>query len=533
MKYKIAGVLSACTMMTFGAGTAWADYNLRILHTNDVHDRVESVTKYNNSCAAEDDAAGKCFGGYARLATAIRDAKAQGGNVLAVDGGDQFQGSLYYSTYKGELTAKLMEMAGYDAMTIGNHEFDDGPDVLEAFIKASKIPVLSANVHPTASSSLDGEIIPETTIELGGEKIGLIGITTEETPDISSPGDQVEITNSEMALRYSVARLRLAGVNKIIVLSHSGSYKDFELAKTVSGIDVIVGGHDHQLFSNSNEKAAYPYPVVETAPDGKPVLIVQAYAYSRYLGELDVTFNDDGVATAWSGEPIPLDASIKPAQDVLDVIALASGKVDAVRNIEVGTFTAPADGSRETCRHMECSMGSLIADAMLWKAGNGYQVAIQNGGGVRASIDEGTVNMGDVMTVLPFQNALATFKLSGKDIVASLEHGVSKLDEDKGQFPQVAGLKFDLDTSKPVGSRVSNVMVADGDSDGYDPIEPNKLYGVVSNDFMRNGGDGYVLFRDNATDVYDFGPNLEQAVADYISMNSPMRPTTGDRINLK
>jgi 5'-nucleotidase len=278
MKRKIAGLLSACTMLTFGAGSALADYDLRILHTNDVHDRVESVTKYNNSCSAEDETEGKCFGGYARLATAIRDNRAMGGNVLVLDGGDQFQGSLYYSTYKGKLTAELMAMAGYDAMTIGNHEFDDGPDVLAAFIKASKIPVLSANVKPLGGSGLEGFIKPDTIVEVGGEKIGLIGITTEETPDISSPGDHVSITDSEMALRYSVARLRLKGINKIIVMSHSGSYKDFELAKTVSGIDVIVGGHDNQLFSNTNEKADYPYPVVETAPDGKPVLVVQAYA---------------------------------------------------------------------------------------------------------------------------------------------------------------------------------------------------------------------------------------------------------------
>ena len=531
MKRKIAGLLSACTILTFGAGSALADYDLRILHTNDVHDRVESVTKYNNSCSAEDETEGKCFGGYARLATAIRDNRAMGGNVLVLDGGDQFQGSLYYSTYKGKLTAELMAMAGYDAMTIGNHEFDDGPNVLAAFIKASKIPVLSANVKPLGGSGLEGFIKPDTIVEVGGEKIGLIGITTEETPDISSPGDHVSITDSEMALRYSVARLRLKGINKIIVMSHSGSYKDFELAKTVSGIDVIVGGHDNQLFSNTNEKADYPYPVVETAPDGKPVLVVQAYAYSRYLGALEVTFDDDGVAKAWSGEPITLDASIKPAEDVLAKIAEVSGAVDAIRTVEVGSFTTAADGSRESCRAMECAMGSLIADAMLWKAGEGYQIAIQNGGGIRASIDEGTVTMGEVLTVLTFQNALATFKLTGADVVASLEHGVSMVSEGKGQFPQVSGLKFDLDLNAPVGSRISNVMVDEGGT--FVPIDPAKTYGVVSNDFMRNGGDGYALFRDNATDVYDFGPNLEQAVAEYIGMNSPMIPATHDRIMMK
>ena len=176
-------------------------------------------------------------------------------------------------------------------------------------------------------------------------------------------------------------------------------------------------------------------------------------------------------------------------------------------------------------------MGDLVADAMLAKAGEGYQIAIQNGGGIRASIDAGKVDMGEVMTVLPFQNTLATFKLSGKDIVASLEHGVSAVADGKGQFPQVAGLKFNLDLAADNGSRVSNVMVMENGS--YSPIQDSKLYGVVTNDFMRRGGDGYVLFRDNAVDTYDYGPNLEQAVAEFIEAHSPMAPATNGRIILK
>jgi 5'-nucleotidase len=139
--------------------------------------------------------------------------------------------------------------------------------------------------------------------------------------------------------------------------------------------------------------------------------------------------------------------------------------------------------------------------------------------------------MGEVMTVLPFQNTLATFKLSGKDIIASLEHGASGVADGKGQFPQVAGLKFDLDLGAADGARVSNVMVVENGS--ATPIDPDKLYGVVTNDFMRRGGDGYVLFRDNGVDAYDYGPNLEQAVAEYIAANSPMAPATNGRINLK
>ncbi|MCH2274332.1 bifunctional metallophosphatase/5'-nucleotidase [Thalassospira sp.] len=530
MKHKIAGLLSACTMLTFGAGSALADYDLRILHTNDVHDRVESVTKYNNSCSAEDETEGKCFGGYARLATAIRDNRAMGGNVIVVDAGDQFQGSLYYSTYKGELLAELMNLVDYDAMAVGNHEFDDGPEVLADFIKASTTPILSANIE-TSVAGLNELIKPETIMTVGGERIGIIGLTTPETAEISSSGPDVVFNDLASSLQTSVDRLRAQGINKIVALNHSGSYADFDIVGKVSGVDVIVGGHDHLLFSNTVENASYPYPVVMNGGDGDPVLIVQAYAYTRYLGDLAVTFDDNGKAIAWSGEPISLDASFTPAEDITAVIDTKRDAVDAVRTIEVGNFTTAADGSRETCRAMECAMGSLVADAMLWKAGEGHQIAIQNGGGIRASIDEGTVTMGEVLTVLPFQNALATFKLSGADVIASLEHGVSMVSEGKGQFPQVSGLKFDLDLNAPVGARVSNVMVNEGGT--FAPIDPAKTYGVVSNDFMRNGGDGYALFRDNATDVYDFGPNLEQAVAEYIGLNSPMTPATHDRIMIK
>jgi 5'-nucleotidase len=531
MKRMTLGLLAACSMLTLGGAPALADYQLRILHTNDVHDRVESVTKYNNSCDAKGEADGKCFGGYARLATAARDARAQGGNVVLLDAGDQFQGSLFYTTYKGTLTAELMALAGYQAMTIGNHEFDDGPENLVRFIENSKIPVLSSNLMAGPGSPLHNKVKAYTVLEVGGQKIGIIGLTTEETPEISSIGPDLTFMKSEEALRIAVAKLKLEGINKIIVLGHDGSYRDLEIAKRVDGIDVIVGGHDHLLFSNTAKNASYPYPLVEHTPNGDPVLIVQAYAYSRYLGDLNVTFDDDGKPVKWQGEPITLDSSIKQAPDILAAIEAKRGPVDAIRTTIVGDFSAPADGSRESCRSKECAMGDLVADAMLTKAGHGYQIAIQNGGGVRASIDAGQVDMGEVMTVLPFQNTLATFKLSGKDIVSSLEHGVSGVADGKGQFPQVAGLKFDLDLGAADGARVSNVMVVENGS--ATPIDPDKLYGVVTNDFMRRGGDGYVLFRDNGVDAYDYGPNLEQAVAEYIAANSPMAPATNGRINLK
>jgi 5'-nucleotidase len=174
-------------------------------------------------------------------------------------------------------------------------------------------------------------------------------------------------------------------------------------------------------------------------------------------------------------------------------------------------------------------MGNLLADAQLDRVKDqGITISIQNGGGLRASIDGGEVTMGEVLTVLPFQNTIATFQIKGSDLVAALENGVSQIDDGAGRFPQVAGMKFSFDKSKPAGSRTSDVQVKEGSA--FVPIDPNKVYGVVTNNYVRGGGDGYKIFATAAQNAYDFGPNLEQAVADYLGAHNPYKPYTDGRI---
>src|SRR6056297_828757 len=160
-------------------------------------------------------------------------------------------------------------------------------------------------------------------------------------------------------------------------------------------------------------------------------------------------------------------------------------------------------------------MGNLVADAMLDRVEDqGVSIAIQNGGGLRASIDEGEVTMGEVLTVLPFQNTLATFDATGQMIIDALENGVGQVEEGAGRFPQVAGLKYTWQASAEPGSRIRSVEVMeDGE---WAPIDPEKVYGVVTNNYMRNGGDGYRMFRDGMN-AYDYGPGLEVVVADYMA----------------
>ncbi|MGH1464968.1 MAG: bifunctional metallophosphatase/5'-nucleotidase [Cognatishimia sp.] len=514
--------LTTAAALAVTTGMASADYALTILHTNDFHARFEPISRFDSGCSADSNAEGKCFGGSARLKSAVDAARAQYANSVLVDGGDQFQGTLFYTYYKGKLTAEMMNTLGYDGMTVGNHEFDDGPEVLRGFMDAVNFPVLMSNADVSAEPHLAGVLKKSTIIEKGGEKIGMIGLTPENTDELASPGDNITFTGAVGAVQAEVDRLTAAGVNKIIVLSHSGYSVDLKVAEMTTGVDVIVGGHTNTYLSNVSSRAEGPYPTVVGDTQ-----IVSAYAYGKFLGQLNVVFDDDGVVKSATGEPLIMDRFISEDDTVKARIAEAAKPLDEIRNKVVAETASEIIGVREECRAVECAMGNLIADAMLDRVKDqGVQIAIQNGGGIRASIDAGAVTMGEVYTVLPFQNTLSTFQVTGATMMAALENGVSQVEEGAGRFPQVAGMSFAFDLAKPAGERVSDVMV------GGAAIDVNKVYNVVSNNYVRNGGDGYKMFKD-AMNAYDFGPDLAEVTADFIAKNAPYAPYKDGRITQK
>jgi 5'-nucleotidase len=531
-KHLRLGLFSA-SVLALTAGTALADFELNILHINDLHSRIEAISKSDSTCSAEDAAANECFGGIARVKTAIdaRRAELSGKNVLTLDAGDQFQGSLFYTTYKSAPIADFMNAIGFDAMAIGNHEFDDGPEELAKFIDALKFPMISGNTLAGLNSPVADKFKPYIVKDFGGEKVAVVSVLATDTDETSSPGDSILFADEIGYLKDAVKEIEGQGIDKIVLLSHVGYVKDQEIAAAVDGIDVIVGGHSHTLLSNTDEKAAGPYPTMVKNPSGKDVPIVQAYAYSKYLGDLTVVFDDAGVVKTATGEPKLLDASVTPDAGFVAKVAELAGPIEELKLKEIGATAEAIDGSRETCRAMECTMGNLVADAMVDRLSDqGITIAIQNGGGLRASIDAGTVTMGEVLTVLPFQNTLASFQLKGSDIVAALENGVSQVEEAAGRFPQVSGLKYTADLNKPAGSRITAVEVKEGD--GFVALDPNKLYGVATNNYMRGGGDGYKVFSTGGQNAYDFGPGLESVVADYLAKNNPYKPYTDGRITV-
>ncbi|GAA4225538.1 5'-nucleotidase [Sagittula marina] len=512
--------MTSAAALALIAGSASADYSLTILHTNDFHARFEPISKYDSGCSAEDNTAGECFGGSARLQTAITDAKARSDNHILVDGGDQFQGTLFYTYYKGKLAAEMMNQMGYDAMTVGNHEFDDGPEVLRGFVDALDFPILMSNADVSGEPLLADTLMKSTVIERGGEKLGLIGLTPQDTDELSSPGANIIFTDPSEAVQAEVDKLTEEGVNKIIVLSHSGYGVDQKVAENTTGVDVIVGGHTNTLLGDmEGAEGAYPTMVGDTA-------IVSAYAYGKFLGELNVTFDDEGNVTEASGAPIIMDAAVTEDEATKSRIAEAAVPLDEIRNKVIAETSEAIDGSRDVCRAGECQMGNLVTDAMLARVKDqGIDLAINNGGGLRASIDGGEVTMGEVLTVLPFQNTLSTFQVTGATIKEALENGVSQMEDGGGRFPQVSGMSFTVDPSAEVGSRVSEVMVGDA------PLDEGKVYGVVSNNYVRNGGDGYAMFRD-AENAYDFGPDLADVTAEFLAEVGPYTPYTDGRIKV-
>lgn len=522
----------AAVLATPAIVRAQAPLRLTVLHTNDVHSRHEPINRLGAACRTEEQRPGACFGGSARLAAAIvaerAVAAAEGRIVLMLDAGDQFMGSLFYTHWRGEAEREVMNAIGYDAMAVGNHEFDNGPPVLARFGAALGCPLLSANIDAGEEPVLGGLIRPFTVIEREGVRIGIVGVTTADTPRMSSPGPRVRFGEEAAGLRAGAEAARAAGVRAVLALTHVGLVADHRLAATVPGLAAVIGGHSHTLLSNSAGGAAGRYPIPAAGAGGIAVPIVQAGAFNRYLGRLDLDLDRDGRVLAATGDARELAFADPRDPAVEALLARLAEPMAAIRGRVVGALAGPV--SNAECRIAECALGNLVAEAMLDAArGTGATIALQNGGGLRAGMPAGAVTWGDVLAVLPFSNTLATFRLSGADLRAALENGVSAAELAGGRFPQVAGLRVTWRADRTAGERIAAIEARDPDGT-FSPLDPSRLYGVVTNNFMRQGGDGYTVLRDRAVDPYDSGPNLEEVFADWLARRSPVAPATDGRI---
>ena len=479
-----------------------AAHRLTVLHLNDFHSRHEAVDGRAMACDAGREG---CFGGSARLATAIKAqraaAEADGRAVLLLDAGDQFQGSLFFTAHHGMAELAVMHAVGTDAMAVGNHEFDSGPGTLGRFADAARFPVLSANVDATAEPALTGRLRPYALFDRAGLRIAVVGLTTAEALLSSSPGPNVRIGDAREALAANAAAARAAGADVVIALSHLGVAADGGL--DVRGVGIILGGHSHTLLSNVEPGALGPYPVV--SPSGS--LVVQAGAYGRYLGRLDLDFAADGRVVAYGGEcrHIGLDLAEDPA--VAAIVAQYAAPLQEVRRRQVAVL--PEELGIASCRLSQCAFGQFVAGALL-AAAHGADVAIMNGGGLRTGLRAGPATLGDVLDALPFGNTLATVTLTGADLRATVEHGLGLVG--RGGFPQLAGVRLEWGALRPAGDRITRLEVR-GPDGAWTEVEPGRRYLVATNSFIRGGGDGYAVLRDRGIDPYDAGPDVAELVA--------------------
>ncbi|MBD8068600.1 bifunctional 2',3'-cyclic-nucleotide 2'-phosphodiesterase/3'-nucleotidase [Bacillus sp. PS06] len=498
---------------------------LRVLHTNDTHAHLDDV---------------------ARRVTLTKEKRAEVTNSLLVDAGDVFSGDLYFTKWEGLKDLLFMSMMDYDAMVPGNHEFDKGPSAFATFISKATFPIVSSNIdysnEPSISNLVKSPaeidaaikqgtdiagIYPYVVMNVNGEKVGVIGLTTEDTPEASSPGETIIFNDAVEAATETVEALTNEGINKIITLSHLGYNRDLALAEAVAGLDVIVGGHTHTTLETE--------VVVEN--NGEPTVIVQTGQYGEQLGVLDVLFDENGVVITdseyTSGSLFDV-SSVEEDAEAKAILDELKAELEELKTEVVGFAEVFLDGERATARTQETNLGNLIADGMLAKAKTtekGADIAITNGGGIRASIDEGEITLGEVLTTMPFGNTLAVLDLKGSHIVEGLENGVSgvHLEDLPGKFPQIAGMKFTYDVNQPVGERIVSVDVL-GEDGEYAPIDLNKTYRVTTNAFMALGGDGYDSFKE-ASYVEDLGIVDYEVFVEYIdALGGSVNPQVEGRI---
>ncbi|MGC2063944.1 MAG: 5'-nucleotidase C-terminal domain-containing protein [Thermodesulfovibrionales bacterium] len=447
-------------------GTAAGEQKIiSILHVNDFHGFAEPYKPFGSE---------ELLGGIASLASEVEKIRARR-PVLLVSAGDMIQGHNWANLFLGESVIELMNEMQFDAMALGNHEFDFGTDVLRKRISEAHFPVLGANV-----AGLD-LIKPYIVKEIQGVRIAFVGVVTEDVPVTTHPRNVTGLSFLPVAATVEKYLELLKGkADIVVVLSHIGHAVDRDLAAKVNGITAIIGGHSHT-------KVLKPVVINNT-------VIVQAWEHGKALGQLDLYIEDRKVVGAESRL-----IEIRPTRDIPDtavsrLVGKYSERVNSLLDEQVGQALTDLDG--ENVRSRETNLGDLVADIMRQAAQ--ADAAIIGGGSIRTSIKKGDIRIKHIYAVSPFNNYIVAVRLTGRQVREALEHGLSAIDEGAGRFPQVSGLSFSFNRSATAGSRIRELMIA-----GL-PAEPDREYTVATDDFLASGGDGYKIFGEAVRASKDF-----------------------------
>jgi len=457
LRLGVTAGLAAATLTT-GADAAPPPTSFTLLLVNDIYKMNED----------------KGRGGFPRLAAIVKAERARGVPMLFCHAGDCFSPSLMSGFDQGAHIVALTNMIKPDVFVPGNHEFDFGKDVYFARLREAEFPFFAANMRDAAGQPLPGHR-DSAIFDLGGVRVGVVGLILDNVPQMSSPGDITFLPVMD-TLRREAKKLREEGADLVVAVTHTDRAMDFEIVRSRL-VDVLLTGHDHDLAIGFDGKTV----MVESNEEGNYVTAIDFAA--------TVTGEGKDRKVTWTPTFRVNDSrAVEPDPEVLAVVARYEAELSKELDVTVATLAAPLDSRTAIVRSQEAAIGDLIADAM--RAASGADIAITNGGGIRGNKQYPAghqLTRRDILTELPFGNRTVVTRITGKEVKAALENGFSQMEQRAGRFPQVSGLKVTVAPGRPAGSRVVAVTV-----DGA-PIQDDRTYTVATNDFMLRGGDGYTM----------------------------------------
>ena len=459
---RMGTVLLAAAGLLAGLPAVAEPTVLRIVHVNDLS-RLDGLDG---------------SGGVARLATVVGEVRAGGAErVLVTHGGDAISPSLLSSFDKGAHIIDLFNRVGFDAMVLGNHEFDFGPEVTVERIAQARFPILSGNAVGRDGAPIEG-LARNLLFDVGRHKVGLFGLTTTATEIVSSPGMVSFRPVAEVAAEQAKA-LRSAGADLVIALAHTGREEDALLMRQ-GAVDLLLSGDDHRMSIEVGDDTIF----VESGTEAEYVTVVEIV--------MDTVEGRHGPRFVWHPAfRVVNTASVEPDPDLGKAVEGYLSDLTRELDSELGSTAVEIDARRGTVRGRESGFGNLVTDAM--RRATGADVALSNGGGMRSDTvyPAGAVlTRRDILSALPFGDVTVLLEVDGATLRTAIESGVAGAAEGAGRFPQVSGMSFRFDASRPAGERVVGIAV------GGEPLDPDRTYRLATNSFLARGGDGYAMFAD-------------------------------------
>ena len=470
---KIFRKINSCLLALFfiifalfsqGCSNSAKSLDLTIVHTNDIHGRVE-YDKDNKVT------------GYAKMQTYIKDLKAKNKNVLLMDAGDALHGQPIVTLSQGEVEVSLLNLMGYNYFVPGNHDFNSGFSRLKKLSEGMKSKVLAANV-----CLKDGTrpFLANDLVEIDGVKIGIFGLATPETAQKTNPLNVKDLDFKDVVetSKDQVKDLKNKGAELIILIGHLGidgeskGHRSYDIRDNVEGIDLIIDGHSHSNLEQIKQA------------EGKAV-ITSTGAYSENLGIVKIKLENGKKEITPSNVNFSQLESLEDDKEVSELINKIKKEQEPILKEVLGQSEIELDGKKSSVRAKETNLTKFLANAVLKETG--AQVVLLNGGSFRSGINIGNITAEDIVKIAPFGNYIVTKKVTGEDIIKSLEHGLSSYPEVAARFPQIAGMTCTFNSKAKAGSRVISVKIGSKD------INPNESYVLATNDFISAGGDGYEL----------------------------------------